>query len=136
MMRHPPSTCAKRVGQLLAYAAAKTREPKVFMQLLKTMKKPVDGYILGAYYYLTNGTNSSFTAHAIVPAAPGPASAIAAVSSNKPSQPVNEKVVNSNSATACASGDKNGSSNSSSGGNATKAGKKQHGKEKKEDNLE
>lgn len=56
-MKHPPSTCAKRVGQLLAYAAVKMREPKVFMQLLKTMKKPVDGYILGAYFYLTNGNN-------------------------------------------------------------------------------
>jgi hypothetical protein len=53
MMRHPPSTCARRVGQLLAYAAVLAGDQDVFVQLLKTMKKPVDGYILGAYAYLT-----------------------------------------------------------------------------------
>ncbi|KEG12187.1 hypothetical protein DQ04_01921100 [Trypanosoma grayi] len=55
MMRHPPSSCTTRVGQLLAYAALRAGDAKVFMQLLKTMKKPVDGYLLGAYDYLTNG---------------------------------------------------------------------------------
>lgn len=55
MMRHSPTTCGRRVGQLLAYAAVKAGDPKLFMQLLKTMKKPVDSYILGAYAYLTNG---------------------------------------------------------------------------------
>lgn len=55
MMRHPPSSCSYRVGQLLAYGAIKAGDPKVFMQLLKTMKKPVDGYILGAYAFLTQG---------------------------------------------------------------------------------
>ncbi|KPA74356.1 hypothetical protein ABB37_09336 [Leptomonas pyrrhocoris] len=53
MMRYPPSTCARRVGQLLAYAAVLAGDQDVFVQLLKTMKKPVDGYILGAYAYLT-----------------------------------------------------------------------------------
>ncbi|KPI88680.1 hypothetical protein ABL78_2218 [Leptomonas seymouri] len=58
MMRHPPSTCARRVGQLLAYAAVLAGEQDVFVQLLKTMKKPVDGYILGAYAYLTQSKPS------------------------------------------------------------------------------
>ncbi|AAZ12918.1 uncharacterized protein TEOVI_000015400 [Trypanosoma equiperdum] len=56
MLRNPPSTYSARVGQLLAYAALRARDTKVFMQLLKTMKKPVDGYILGAYDYLMRGT--------------------------------------------------------------------------------
>ncbi|KAH8614111.1 hypothetical protein ERJ75_000748700 [Trypanosoma vivax] len=55
MMHNQPSSCAPRVGQLLAYAALRAGEPKVFMQLLKTMKKPVDGYLLGAYDYLIRG---------------------------------------------------------------------------------
>ncbi|KAG5486173.1 hypothetical protein LSCM1_07292 [Leishmania martiniquensis] len=53
MMRQPPSVCARRVGQLLAYAAVLAGDQDVFVQLLKTMKKPVDGYILGAYAFLT-----------------------------------------------------------------------------------
>ena len=59
MMRHPPSTCARRVGQLLAYAAVLAGDQEVFVQLLKTMKKPVDGYILGAYAYLTQSKPGS-----------------------------------------------------------------------------
>ncbi|TPP52452.1 hypothetical protein CGC21_10215 [Leishmania donovani] len=55
MMRHPPSVCARRVGQLLAYAALLAGDQDVFVQLLKTMKKPVDGYILGAYAFLRQG---------------------------------------------------------------------------------
>ncbi|EKF99298.1 hypothetical protein TCSYLVIO_009780 [Trypanosoma cruzi] len=55
MMRHPPIGRATRVGQLLAYAALRAADPKVFMQLLKTLKKPVDGYLLGAHEYLTSG---------------------------------------------------------------------------------
>ncbi|KAG5510898.1 hypothetical protein JKF63_06399 [Porcisia hertigi] len=59
MMRHPPSACARRVGQLLAYAAVLAGEQDIFVQLLKTMKKPVDGYILGAYAFLTQGKGAS-----------------------------------------------------------------------------
>ncbi|CAJ1017247.1 hypothetical protein, conserved [Leishmania lindenbergi] len=59
MMRHPPSACARRVGQLLAYATLLAGDQDVFVQLLKTMKKPVDGYILGAYAFLTQGKGSS-----------------------------------------------------------------------------
>lgn len=59
MMRHPPSTCARRVGQLLAYAAVLAGDQDVFVRLLKTMKKPVDGYILGAYAYLTQSKSGS-----------------------------------------------------------------------------
>eukprot|EP00796_Vickermania_ingenoplastis_P002191 gene2191-1358_t len=57
MLRLPSESPPKgrRVGQLLAYAAVKAGDPRLFMQLLKTMKKPVDSYILGAYAYLTNG---------------------------------------------------------------------------------
>lgn len=55
MIRHSPSTCGRRLGQLLAYAAVKAGDPKMFMQLLKTMKKPVDSYILGGYMFLTRG---------------------------------------------------------------------------------
>ncbi|GET86032.1 hypothetical protein, conserved [Leishmania tarentolae] len=55
MMRQPPSVCARRVGQLLAYAALLAGDQDVFVQLLKTMKKPVDGYILGAYAFLRQG---------------------------------------------------------------------------------
>jgi hypothetical protein len=53
MMRTPPSSCGRKVGQMLAYAAIKTQDSKVFTQLLKTMKKPIDSYLLGAYEYLT-----------------------------------------------------------------------------------
>ncbi|KAG5485210.1 hypothetical protein CUR178_06569 [Leishmania enriettii] len=59
MMRHPPSVCARRVGQLLAYAAVLAGEQDVFVQLLKTMKKPVDGYILGAYAFLTQSKGAA-----------------------------------------------------------------------------
>ncbi|CAD2222133.1 hypothetical protein AGDE_14423 [Angomonas deanei] len=55
MMRHPPISCARSVGQLMAYAAVKAGDPKVFMLMLKTMKKPVDNYLLGAYMFLTQG---------------------------------------------------------------------------------
>lgn len=52
VMKHPPSSCGKKIGQLLAYAAVKASEPKVFTQLLKTMKKPIDAYLLGANDFL------------------------------------------------------------------------------------
>lgn len=54
VMKHPPSSCGKKIGQLLAYAAIKAQEVKVFTQLLKTMKKPIDAYLLGAMEYLSN----------------------------------------------------------------------------------
>ncbi|RNF02527.1 hypothetical protein TraAM80_06352 [Trypanosoma rangeli] len=66
MMRHPPISRATRVGQLLAYAALRAADPKVFMQLLKTLKKPVDGYLLGAYDYLTSGNLPTAAAVATV----------------------------------------------------------------------
>lgn len=56
MLRHTPSNCAMRVGQLLAYAALRAGCAKVFVQLLKTLKKPLDGYLLGAHDYLTSGS--------------------------------------------------------------------------------
>ena len=59
MMRTPPSSCGRKVGQLLAYAAIKTQDSKVFTQLLKTMKKPIDAYLLGAFEYITTGPSSS-----------------------------------------------------------------------------
>ena len=52
MMKTPPSACGKKIGQLLAYAALKTQDAKIFTQLLKTMKKPVDPYLMGAYEFL------------------------------------------------------------------------------------
>ncbi|CCD12200.1 unnamed protein product [Trypanosoma congolense IL3000] len=55
MLHNPPSTFTAPIGQLLAYAALRARDTKVFMQLLKTVKKPVDGYLLGAYDYLMRG---------------------------------------------------------------------------------
>jgi hypothetical protein len=54
VMKHPPSSCGKKIGQLLAYAAIKAQEVKVFTQLLKTMKKPIDAYLLGAMEHLSN----------------------------------------------------------------------------------
>ncbi|RNF16382.1 uncharacterized protein Tco025E_05212 [Trypanosoma conorhini] len=77
MMRHPPISRATRVGQLLAYAALRAADPKVFMQLLKTLKKPVDGYLLGAYDYLTSGKLP-----APAPAAAAAAAAAAATTTN------------------------------------------------------
>jgi len=52
MMRTPASHCARYVGQLLAFAALKCQDAKVFTQLLKTMKKPIDSYLLGGYEFL------------------------------------------------------------------------------------
>lgn len=54
VMKHPPSSCGKKIGQLLAYAAMRAQEVKVFTQLLKTMKKPIDSYLLGAIEFLAH----------------------------------------------------------------------------------
>lgn len=54
VMKNPHSSSGKKIGQLLAYASVKSQEVKVFTQLLKTMKKPIDAYLLGAMEYLNN----------------------------------------------------------------------------------
>ena len=52
MLRVPPMRVAPRVGGLLAYAAVRAGDAKVFTQLLKTVKKPVDDYLIGAHEYI------------------------------------------------------------------------------------
>jgi hypothetical protein len=52
MLRVPPARVATRVGGLLAFAAVKAGDAKIFTQLLKTMKKPVDDYLIGAFEYI------------------------------------------------------------------------------------
>lgn len=51
-LRIPPARVAPRVGGLLAFAAIKAGDAKVFTQLLKTVKKPVDDYVIGAFDYI------------------------------------------------------------------------------------
>jgi hypothetical protein len=56
MLRVPPMRVAPRVGGLLAFAAVRAGDAKVFTQLLKTVKKPVDDYLIGAHEYIVATT--------------------------------------------------------------------------------
>lgn len=57
-LRVPPARVATRIGGLLAFAAIKAGDAKIFTQLLKTVKKPVDDYLIGAFEFLQSASKS------------------------------------------------------------------------------
>lgn len=49
-----PSVIGHKLGQLMACAALRSHDAAIFTRLLKTVKKPVDPYVLGAYEYVVH----------------------------------------------------------------------------------
>lgn len=83
-MRTPPQSAARRLGFFFAYAAVRSQDGKVFVSLLRPMKRPVDMYLLGAWGFVMQMLKQRDAAHAKATAAGGNATGTAGASSSSP----------------------------------------------------